>query len=86
MSRCGVNCQRFWDVTEEIALRDMPKVAAEQTVNGPFYVKKKMYKILKRWQKGPFCKWQNTRKWPILLQDARNIQKTILEPHKKCPF
>lgn len=80
MSRCSVNYEHFWDVTQETALRDMPKAVAEQTVNGPFCVKK-MYKILRRWQKGLFCKWQNTRKWPILMQDAKNIEKTSLEPH-----
>ena len=38
MSRCSVNYEHFWDVTQETALRDMPKAAAEQTVNGPFCV------------------------------------------------
>ena len=39
MSRYSLNYERFWDVTQERASRDMPKPAAEQTVNGPFYVK-----------------------------------------------
>ena len=30
MSRCSLNCEHFWDVTQERVLRDMPKPAAEQ--------------------------------------------------------